>query len=115
MVTFLMVPMMSWDFLNFTKPTPLGSFTRLPSTRQYLSNCTNLIESRPSDLRFHCGISGLNWSSVPSASLKNLGLRGFFLFSLCLAWTLGSKNRAQADAKSRIFCCKDTALEQVFR
>src|SRR5690606_41830356 len=55
--------------------TPFGSLTRLPSTRQYLSNCTKRIESHPSDLRLKRGISGRNWISVPSASLKNLGFR----------------------------------------
>ena len=32
-----------------------------------------------------------------------------------LACTLGSKNRDQADARSRTFCCKVTALELDFR
>ena len=114
-VMFLMVPMMSCDFLNFTKPTPLGSLTRLPSTRQYLSNWTKRIESQPSDLRLKRGISGRSGISIPLASLKNLGLRGFFLFSLSLAWTLGSKKRDQAEARSRTFCCKDTALAWVLK
>ena len=113
MVTFLILPRTSCDFLNLTKPIPFGNFTRFPSIKQYLSNCTKRIESKPSDVRLNLGINVRNWISVPSSNLKNLGFLGLRLFSFKCACALGSKNLDQADARSRTFCCSDTALELV--